>query len=75
MARETRPLMEKLPYKPAPMDYEAEIQPESSKLGWEDAPTWPIETEPILEEEPNCPISKKKIFLLENAVKKMTNSL
>ena len=77
MPRETGPSMEKLPFKPSPMEIEKESFYDASSLGWEDAPSsrWPEHLEESLDVEPNCPINKAKIFCLAQMVKRLTNSI
>lgn len=77
MPRETGPSMEKLPFKPSPMEIERESFFDQSMLGWEDAPSsrWPIHLEDSLDAEPNCPVSPVKIGRLALVVRKLTNSI
>lgn len=75
MPREFRPAMEAMPFKPSPMDLKEEVKFSMSGIGWEDAPSsrWPV-LEASLDVEPNCPISRKKIGLLESAIKRLENA-
>lgn len=73
MPRERRSAMEKLPFKPSPMELEHETACDFEWLGWKDAPSryWPIESAASFDLEPNCPANFKKISQLETAMQKL----
>ena len=73
MPRESKPYMEKLPFKQAPMDFEAEQSYNMTGIGWEESPSssWPIKLDTELDLEPNRPASKVKIANLKRAMEHM----
>lgn len=73
MPKEKRPIMERLPFKPAPMDMEAESVYDGDTLGWEDAPSsrWPVMAAASLDREPNRPSSLHKIVMMASAARRL----
>jgi hypothetical protein len=77
MPKEKRPLMERLPFKPAPMDMEAESVYDGDALGWEDAPSsrWPTSMAASLDREPNRPSSRYKIVLMAKTARRLNGRI
>lgn len=75
MPKEARSAMEKLPFKPSPMEIELETVFEADKLGWKDAPSryWPTASAVSFDLEPNQPASAKKVDRLEAVVQKLVS--